>query len=128
VTTSALDTEFGRALVPMMEVPGALGAILSDDRGYPVDYVRDPEQLSELDVQILGAQLGQALAQLSATTKHRGLREPIVLLEADERAVVAGLVWEGYALALLLRHPANVALALQCFGEGRARLDALLGG
>jgi hypothetical protein len=123
---SALGTEFGRALEPLMDVPGALGAVLADDRGYAVDYIRDDDRISELDVQIVGAQLGHALEQLDGTARARGLGAPVVLLEGRDRALLAGPLSDGFALAFLLRRPANVALAMQRFGVGRDLIGRLL--
>lgn len=125
---SALRTEFGRALEPLMAVPGALGAVLSDDRGYAIDFVRDDDRISEIDLQIVGAQLGQPLQRLHASIRKGGWQSPIVVIETQQRAVLAGPLWEGFALAFLLQTPANVAMALRRFGVGRDRISALLTG
>ena len=128
MTLSAYGTEFGVALEPLMAVPGALGAVLSDDRGYAIDFVRDHDRISEIDLQIAGAQLGQALQRLATSVDKLGWRAPFVMLETPQRALLAGPLWEGFALAYLLQTPANVALALKRFGVGRDRIADLLTG
>ncbi len=126
MTRSALGTEFGRALEPLMSVPGALGAVLSDERGYAVDFVRHPDRVSEIDLQIVGAQLGQPLQRVATSADKGGWRAPIVMIEGPNRLVLAGPLWEGFALAFLLQMPANVALALKRFGAGRDQIADLL--
>jgi hypothetical protein len=125
-STCKLGTEFGRVLEDLMLVPGAAGAVLSDERGYAIDYVRKKGTVSDVDVQLLGAQLGQALEKLDEVLRRRGLLAPVVVIEGDRRALVIAPIDGTYAMALLLLLPANVALALRRFDVGRDRLARLL--
>ena len=121
-----LGTEFGAVLEELMLVPGAMGAVLTDDRGYAIDYVRRSGKVSDVDVQLLGAQVGQALEKLDEVLRRRGLLAPVVVLEGDRGALVVAPIDGTYAMALLLMRPANVALALRHFDIGRDRLARLL--
>ena len=121
-----MGTEFGRVLELVVQVPGAAGAVLSDDRGYAIDYVRRGTGLTDLDVQLLGAQVGQALERLDLGLRPRGLRAPVVVLESPRRALLATSVDGTYAMALLILFPGNFALALQRFEDGRRDMARLL--
>jgi hypothetical protein len=126
VSGSAMGTEFGRVLELLTEVPGAAGAVLSDDRGYAIDYVRRADNLSDLDVQLLGAQIGQPLERLATGLAPRGLRAPVVVLESPAHALFVAHLEGAYAMALLLAQPANFALAMQRFEEGFRDMARLL--
>jgi hypothetical protein len=129
------ETEFGLALAALVrEVPGALGAVLSDDVGDAIDFAHDPAVISDLDVQLVGAQIGQSVLELGrsfltrgAPARHRRIDEPLVLLEARDQAFVAAPVADRFVLAMLLDHRANFARALRSADHCRARLRVLLG-
>lgn len=126
MTPCAMGTEFGRVLERLAAVPGAAGAVLCDDRGYAIDYVRRSAALSELDVQLLGAQVGQALGRLEHGLRPRGFGSPVVVLESPRRALLVTPVAGAYAMALLLLQPANFAVAMKCFEDGRRDMALLL--
>ena len=126
MTASRMGTEFGRVLELIAQVPGAAGAVLSDDRGYAIDYVRPSPELTDLDVQLLGAQIGQALGRLEDGLLPRGFRSAVVVLESPDRALLVTSLQGTYAMALLLFHPANFALAIQRFEDGRRDMARLL--
>lgn len=124
---SALDTEFGAVLAPMVSgVHGAIAAVLSDDDGDPIDYAHVPGRISPLDVALVGAQFGLPLLRLHHTAESRRLREPALVLEARRNALLAGIVAGEYVLAFMLARPANLAQAMSAFASGRAQLDELL--
>lgn len=121
-----MGTEFGRALEVLVEVPGGAGAVLCDDRGYAIDYVRRSPRLTDVDVQLLGAQLGHTLERLDDGLGRRGLAAPIVMLESSARALLAASIARTYVVTLLLLRPANFALAIRRFEGVRADLSRLL--
>lgn len=124
---SALDTEFGVVLAQMVaKVPGALGAVLSDDMGDPIDFAHDPGRISALDVQLVGAQFCLPLLRLHHTAGQRRLREPAVVMEARRNALLAAIVAGEYILAFVLARPANLAHAMIAFASSRVTLDGLL--
>ncbi len=128
VPTSALRTEFGRLLETVMTVPGVLGVVLSDDGGYAIDYVLNDRRISAIDVQIIGAQLGQPLHALGITAARHGLHAPITVLESEDRRLMAGVVAGEYIVAAMLAREANLALAMRRFEAACARLVSLLEG
>jgi predicted regulator of Ras-like GTPase activity (Roadblock/LC7/MglB family) len=123
-----LDTEFGRELAPLVAtIPGARGAVLSDSQGDAIDFAHHPADISELDVQLLGAQIGQAMLRLSGGSARHHLHDPAVLVEGTEANLVASAIAGTYILALLLDRRANLAVALSAFVRTRARIARLLG-
>lgn len=70
-------SEFGAALASYVEASDTcLGAVLTDDDGYPIDYARRRAGISALDVQILGAQVERALAPIRKIARDRGVGRP----------------------------------------------------
>lgn len=126
MTLSAMGTEFGRVLEGLADVPGAAGAVLSDDRGYTIDYVRRSEGLTDLDVQLLGAQIGQTLERLHTGLFARDFGAPVLVLESRRRALLAASLVGTYVMALLVVRPANIALALRRFEDCREDMTRLL--
>ena len=125
---SRLHTEFGAILETIVRgVPGATAAVLSDDEGEAIDFAHRPDEVEALDVQLLGAQIGQAMLRTETTGERHDLRAPLVLVEAAVGAFVATTIHHEYILALLLRRRANVARALEVLAAGRSRLGPLLG-
>ena len=122
-----IGTEFGQALQTMVRgTPGAMAAVLSDNVGDAIDFVHDAEELSELDVQLLAAQVGQQLIKLEATYRRHRLRSASLLLESSACGLMAGVVGDEYVLAMLLERRANVARAFSTFEQGRTALRELL--
>lgn len=126
---SRLGTEFGRLLEPLvMVVPGGIAAVLSDDAGEALDFAHDPEEISALDVQLLGAQIGQSLHLLDAAARRHRLKEPSLLLETPTQKLLAASLDGAFTLALLLDGRANLSKAFTGFAQIRIRLEQLLGG
>lgn len=128
IRTSALGTEFGRQLETVMSVPGVLGVVLSDDRGYAIDYVLDPERMTPLDVQLIGAQLGQPMQRLMEVAGRRGMGDLVVVTESEQRRLVCTTIAQEYILAAMLEHEANLAKAMRRFETIHVRLETLLVG
>lgn len=128
IQASALGTEFGRQLETVMTVPGVLGVVLSDDRGYAIDYVFDPKRMTVLDVQLIGAQLGQPMQQLMEVAGRRGMGDVVVVTESPQRRLVCSTIAQEYILAAMLEHEANLALAMRRFDTILVRLRTLLEG
>jgi roadblock/LC7 domain-containing protein len=123
---SAMDSEFGRVLENLMDVPGSMGAVLVDDDGYAIDYVHDPAELAELEVQLIGAQLEQVVARTTHSAVKHDLGTPVVVLEGDRATVITGLVGMIYVLVFVLRCEADVPQGLHHFEAVRSSLDQLL--
>jgi hypothetical protein len=123
---SPLATEFGRVLASMvLAAPGAVAAVLSDDDGDAIDFVHDPRVISELDIQLVGAQIGQSILRMDAAAR-RHVRGPAILIEAEQQAFAASAVAERYVLAMVLERHANFARALDVMLDGRLLLVPLL--
>jgi predicted regulator of Ras-like GTPase activity (Roadblock/LC7/MglB family) len=123
---SAMRTEFGRILENLMDVGGSMGAVLVDEDGFAIDYVFDPDALQDLDVQLMGAQLGQIVARTQRSAAKHDLGTPVVLLEGQHANLIAGPVGGIYVLAFMLHHHANVAQGLQHFEAVRSTVEHLL--
>ncbi|MBL4684165.1 MAG: hypothetical protein JKY37_06225 [Nannocystaceae bacterium] len=126
--TSALRTEFGRLLETIMTVPGVLGVVLADDAGYAIDYVTHDRRLSTIDVQLVGAQLGQPLKLLADSADRHGLHAPIVVLEGEAHRLMATTVADEYIMAAMMAGEVNLALAMRRFDAARTRLRTMLEG
>lgn len=123
---SAMRSEFGRVIENLMDVPGAMGAVLVDDDGYAIDYVHDPEALAAIDVQLVGAQIGQTVMRTSKSAAKLDVGTPLVLVEGHTGSLMAGPVGEHYVLAFIMRRPANVARAFDHFEAVRSTVEHLL--
>ncbi len=123
---SALGSEFGRVIENLMDVPGAMGAVLVDEDGFAIDYVRDPAALDDLDVQLLGAQINQVVASTQRSAAKHDMGTPVVLLEGDRANLIAGPVGEIYVLAFMLHREANMAQGLDHFEAVRSTVEHLL--
>lgn len=124
---SPLGTEFGQVLAPMvLAVHGAIAAVLSDDEGDAIDYVHDPRVISELDVQLVGAQIGQSILRLEASARRHRMGASALLLEARSQAFVASAVAERFVVAMVLQPRANFARALDSLCRARMLLTPLL--
>lgn len=121
-----LGTEFGRALAPLVaSTPGARAAVLTDAQGDAIDFAHDPA-VEEIDVQLLGAQIGQTVLKLQESARRHLADHPAVLVEAVHGKFMAGAVAELYIVALLLDPRSNVGAAWPAFEQTRAELDQLL--
>jgi hypothetical protein len=124
---SPLATEFGRVLASLvLAVPGAVAAVLSDDDGDAIDFVHDPRVISELDVQLVGAQIGQSILRLDESARRRGISGTALLVEAEAQAFAASAVAERFVVAVVLERHANFARALDMLLDARVVLAPLL--
>jgi predicted regulator of Ras-like GTPase activity (Roadblock/LC7/MglB family) len=122
-----MRTEFGRAMEDLMEVPGSMGAVLVDDDGYAIDYVHDAAVLAELDVQLLGAQLGQIVARTQTSADKHQLGGVAVVVMGELGSFIAGPVGVDYVLAFLLCREASADHGLRRFETVRDIVAKLLG-
>lgn len=126
---SRLGTEFGRLLERLVvQTPGGVAAVLSDDVGEALDFAHDPAEISALDVQLLGAQIGQSLHLLDVSARRHRLRQPSLLLETPSQKLLAATLCGAFTLALLLDRRANIAKAFTTFETIRLGLERILGG
>jgi predicted regulator of Ras-like GTPase activity (Roadblock/LC7/MglB family) len=123
---SAMRSDFGRVLENLMDVPGSMGAVLVDDDGYAIDYVHDPGRLAEIDVQLLGAQVGQVVARLQRSASKHDLGTAAVVLEGTRANLIAGAVGVDYVLAFLMTRSASVPQGLHHFEAVRSTIEHLL--
>lgn len=123
---SAMRSDFGRIIENLMDVPGSMGAVLVDDHGYAIDYVHDPELLAELDVQLLGAQLGQIVTRTQKSAEKHDLGTAVVLVEGELASLIAASVGIVYVLAFMLRRDANLDQGLTHFAAVRSTVEHLL--
>jgi predicted regulator of Ras-like GTPase activity (Roadblock/LC7/MglB family) len=123
---SAMRSDFGRIIENLMDVPGAMGAVLVDDDGYAIDYVHDPAAITELDIQLLGAQVGQIVARTQRNADKRDLGAALVLVEGERASLIAAEVGFDYVLAFMLRCEAGVAPSLHHFEAVRSTVEHLL--
>lgn len=124
---SRFGTEFGAVLEPMVETtPGAVAAVLSDEQGDAIDFAHDPNEISDLDVQLLGAQIGQTVLALEKVYRRHRLDEPALLVESAHHGLLACSLRGHYILAMLLDRRSNVAAAFTAFARATKSLDALL--
>lgn len=123
---SALRSDFGLVMENLMDVPGAMGAVLVDDDGYAIDYVHDPATMAELDVQLLGAQVGQIVARTQRSAEKHDLGTAVVLVEGDRASLIAAAVGLDYVLAFMLRCEPGAAEGLHHFAAVRSTCEHLL--
>lgn len=130
---SHLGTEFGDVLAELVAaVPGARGAVFSDRDGHPVDFALDPARLDALELQIVGAQLGQALARTHDTAVRHLIGSTsvgaAVLVEGSIGALLGAVVDpdDRSVVVLVLGPHAAIGRALVHFDRARAAIATLL--
>lgn len=121
-----MRSDFGRIIENLMDVPGSMGAVLVDDDDYAIDYVHDPAVLGELEVQLLGAQVGQIVAKIQRSAEKLDLGSTVVVVQGGRASVLAGQVGNAYVLAFMLRHGADVDEGLHHFEAVRSTVEHLL--
>lgn len=122
-----LGTEFAQAMRTMVEaIPGAAGAVLTDGGGEPIDFVHRPDRLSELDLQIAGAQMETSLLRTHESAGAFETGPPVVMIECATGAVVGTVLADAYVLTLVIVGRANLARALGRVPECGAELATLL--
>lgn len=121
------DTEFSVVLAALVkQVQGSVGAVLTDIAGDAIDYVHVPNELAELDVQIAGAQIIQAVAETQQTGDRWGLGRATLMFEGPRASILAGMVTSEYLLTVVLAPQSNLARGLQAFESAVARLEEYL--
>lgn len=123
---SAMRSDFGRVIENLMGVKGAWGAVLVDDDGYAIDYVYDSERLSDLDIQLIGAQVGQSVLQLQKSATKLDMGTPAAVLEGATGNLILGPVSVHYVLAFVLQADADLQKALAHFEAVRSTVEHLL--
>lgn len=128
-------SEFGRTIAGFLaREPAAHGGVLSDGEGDAIDYAFDPAHTSELDVQILGAQLERAASRVAAWTAARQLGGCEILIEASHGRLCCAFVDGSYVLAVVAApndgdaeaHTAAAERLLAGFRELRREIEGLL--
>lgn len=124
---SAMRSDFGRVIENLMDIKGARGAVLVDDDGYAIDYVYDPERLTEIDVQLIGAQVGQTVHRMQTSAAKLDLGTPLALLEGpDGTLLVLGPAGVHYVLAFVLDEGVDTGRLLAHFEAVRSTIEHLL--
>lgn len=125
--TTRLQTEFGDVLLGMLrEIPGGIAGVLNDEQGDAIDFAHDRALIAEIDVQLFGAQIGQAVLRTSASGRLHGMPAPLVVVEAELAKLISCAVGRSYTVTLMLDASANVAAALRVLDVGRASMAKLL--
>lgn len=95
-------SEFGELLADYLSaVDDCRGAVITDEDGHPIDYARRKDAISQLDIQIVGAQIERPLTILRE--RERG-REPDALrvtIDAARGVLVAAAIGREYTLVAL---------------------------
>ncbi len=125
---TAANTPFGHVLAAWVRAtPGARGAVLVDRCGDAVDYARVPERISDLDLQIFGAQLTFATGIFERWSVRRGFGErAVVLVECTGGAVLATAPAPGYFAVGVLGRRAGLGRGLCAWQEAVGALHGLL--
>jgi predicted regulator of Ras-like GTPase activity (Roadblock/LC7/MglB family) len=120
-------SEFGEVLADLVEsTPGAQGAVLSDGRGEAIDFAHRPTQVTALDVQIAGAQVGQVMAKLQRSATIFGLGVADVVVQGTRGTLFTSQLYSEYLLTVMLDHDCNIArITLRC-AEVRATIRDML--
>ncbi len=130
-------SEFGRALAGFLAAePAARGAVLSDGEGDAIDFAYDPSRTTDLEVQLLGAQLDRAAARVAGWCTNQGRGACEILIEASHGRLCCAHVDTAYVLAALLdpsrgddaRGAADAERLLAGFRAVRRQIEALLRG
>jgi hypothetical protein len=123
-------SEFGEALADFIaEDPSIRGAILTDDKGDPIDFTHRHGLLSALDAQIAGAQVEQTTARIQAWCARLGLGRCEILVEASHGILLSGSPQPDCVLSCLhdRREDDDAELLLARFAALRRRIAALIG-
>lgn len=84
-------SEFGEVLAEFAASdPSLRAAILTDDKGDPIDFTHRHALLSALDAQIAGAQVEQTTLRIQAWCARLGLGSCEILVEASHGVLLSG--------------------------------------
>ncbi len=121
-------SEFGECMAALLEsLPAARGAVLSDAWGEPIDGARRSWVISEIDLQLAGAQIGQPMARLRRNAIVFGLGKPTVIAEASEGLILARPVAKEYLFTLVAASTLSLSRALLAFEHCASELETLVG-
>lgn len=128
-------SEFGRVLAGFLVAESAVrGAVLSDSEGDAIDFAFVPSRTSELEVQLLGAQLDRAAARVASWAAAHGRGSCEILIEASHGRLCCALLDATYVLAALIdpasgddtRSTAEAERLLAGFRTVRRQIETLL--
>jgi predicted regulator of Ras-like GTPase activity (Roadblock/LC7/MglB family) len=120
-------SEFGLELAALVRAaPGAKGAVISDAHGDTIDMVRDPEQMSAVDIELCGAQIAQTLFQLSSRLSGHRLEQATFVIEGEHGTLIAAVLLEQTLITLSLDIDASLGHFLPAFDRSLRRVNALL--
>ncbi|MBA3549344.1 MAG: hypothetical protein H0T76_22960 [Nannocystis sp.] len=124
-------SEFGELLADFIATtPSIRGAILTDDKGDPIDFTHRHALLSALDAQIAGAQVEQTTLRIQAWCARHGLGSCEILVEASHGMLLSGAPQQDCVLSCLhTRHEGDdddPELLLTRFAALRRQIAELL--
>ena len=109
--------------------PSIRGAILTDDKGDPIDFTHRHALLSALDAQIAGAQVEQTTTRIQACCDRLGLGSCEILVEASHGILLSGVPQRDCVLSCLheRREDDDAESLLARFAALRRRIAELIG-
>ena len=123
-------SEFGEVLADFVASdPSIRGAILTDDKGDPIDFTHRHALLSALDAQIAGAQVQQTTTRIQACCDRLGLGSCEILVEASHGILLSGVPQRDCVLSCLheRREDDDAESLLARFAALRRRIAELIG-
>jgi hypothetical protein len=122
-----LGTEFGHVMAALVaDVRGALGAALTDHTDDAVDYAHMADEMSEFDIEVTAAQVGDTARRTHAQAVALGLGRSMLVVETERRVLLLGMPRDLYLLTLVLDPRANLAVAMGHFRADLRRIAWLL--
>lgn len=120
-------SEFGELLAELLDAaPDSLGVVLSDGVDDTIDAARRTDRISELDLYITGAQIGQTLTRLTTDAIIFGLGRPQLVVEGERFMLITQQVFERYLITAVLEPRANITRAVRAFDAIVDRVLAML--
>lgn len=120
-------SEFGRCMADcVLSLPESQGAVLCDALGDPIDFSYRTYQISELDIQLCGAQLTQVIHGLSQSCGKVAMLPSMIMLEATRDTLICAELSDEFLLALLMRPHADLHRAMLGFEKLTKALVPLL--
>lgn len=123
-------SEFGEVLAEFAAAdPSLRAAILTDDKGDPIDFTHRHALLSALDAQIAGAQVEQATLRIQACCARLGLGSCEILVEASHGVLLSAAPQRDCVLSSLhsRRDDDDPERLLARFAALRRRIAELIG-
>ena len=122
-------SEFGQALgLFLAGRSNVRGAILTDNRGDPIDFAHRPAKVSALDIQIAGAQVETTASRVQAWCTRHGLGACEILVESSHGLLLCGEPGAECVLTSLHDHAAyaDPLGQLAAFAALRRQIAALI--